>query len=58
VTATVGMVEVGVVDTRYGVSQTLSGRGARAKFALHTRAGWRGDGYQRGLDWGRFSIHC
>jgi len=34
VTVTVGVVEVGVVDTRYGVSQprleqTLSGRGAR-----------------------------
>jgi len=38
---TVGVVEVGVVHTRYGVSheQTLSGRGARV-YAAHR--GWLG----------------
>ena len=54
VTVTVGVVEVGVVDTRYGVNQpgaTLSGRGARGL------AG-RGDGYLHNtdLDWGLSSL--
>jgi len=54
VIVTVGVVEVGVVDTRYGVNQpgaTLSGRGAR------WLAG-RGDGYPHNTDveWGLSSL--
>jgi len=50
---TVGVVEMGVVDTRYGVSQP----GADAEWyrcaCLHRTQGLagRGDGYQCGLDW-------
>jgi len=55
---TVSVVEVGVVHTRYGVSQP----GADAEWyrcaCLHCTQGLAGsgDGYQCGLDWGRSSV--
>jgi len=53
---TVGVVEMGVVDTRYGVSQT--GADAECYARLHCTHGLagRGDGYQSGLDWGHSSF--
>jgi len=49
---TVGMVEVGVVITRYGVSQP----GADAERVYIAHIAGRGDGYQYGLDWGLSSV--
>jgi len=58
---TVGVVEVGVVDTRYGVSQPGADaeryRCACSRCTLGLAG--RGDGYQCGLDWGVLvSIKC
>jgi len=52
---TVGVVEVGVVDTRYGVSQPEADVERYRCAYLHRTQGLagRGDGYQCGLDWGR-----
>jgi len=54
---TVGVVEVGVVDTRYGVSQPGADAERYRCARLHCTQGLagRGDGYQCGLDWGRSS---
>jgi len=52
---TVGVVELGVVDTRYGVSQPGADAERYRCACLHCTQGLagRGDGYQCGLDWGR-----
>jgi len=53
---TVGVVEVGVVDTvSANQQQTLSGTGARVYTACTQALAGRGDGYQCGLDWWRSS---
>jgi len=54
---TVGVVEVGVVDTRYGVSQPEADAERYRCACLHCTQGLagRGDGYQCGLDLGRSS---
>jgi len=54
---TVGVVEVGVVDTRYGVSQPGADAERNRCACLHCTPGLagRGDRYQCGLDWGRSS---
>jgi len=54
---TVGVLEVGVVDTRYGVRQPAADAERYRCACLHCTQ-WltgRGDGYQCGLDWGRSS---
>jgi len=50
-----GVDEVGIVDTRYGVSQPGADAERYRCACLHcTQAlAGRGDGYQCGLDWGR-----
>jgi len=53
----VGVVELGVVDTRYGVSQPGADAERYSCACLHCTQ-WlaeRGDGYQCGIDWGRSS---
>ena len=54
---TVGVVEVGVVDKRYGVSQPGADAERYRCACLDCTQGLagRGDGYQCGLDWGRSS---
>jgi len=54
---TVGVVELGVVDTRYGVSQPGADAERYRCACLHCTQGLagRGDGYQCGFDWGRSS---
>ena len=54
---TVGVVEVGMVDTRYGVSQPRTDAERYRCAYLHCTQGLAGcgDGYQRGLDWQRSS---
>ena len=56
---TVGMVEVGVVDTRYRVIQPGADAERYSCACLHCTQGLagRGDGYQCGLDWGRSGIN-
>jgi len=53
----VTVVEVGVVDTCYGVNQPGADAERYRCACLHCRQGLagRGDGYQCGLDWGRSS---
>ena len=55
---TVGVVEVGVVDTRNGVSQPGADAERYRCACLHCTQGLagRGDGYQCGLNWGRSSF--
>jgi len=55
----VGVVEVGVVDTRYGVSQPGADAERYRCACLHCtqRLAGRGDWYQCGLDWGRSSLY-
>jgi len=57
-TVTVGVVEVGVLDTRCGISQPGADAERYRCVCLHCTqmlAG-RGDGHQCGLDWGRSSL--
>jgi len=56
---TVDVVEVGVVDTRYGVSQPGADADRSRCACLQCTQGLagRGDGYQCGLDWGRSSSY-
>jgi len=48
---TVGVVEVGVVDTRYGISQPGADAEVTGARVYTASLAGRGDGYQCGLDW-------